>query len=276
MTSSSTTTTTSNNINDPILDTSILLFGAAAIGFVVLGIIFLKRRKTMIALHEPSIKIDKDTSKKSPREVSVFRGGEIVGGKFDYKVKVLNNTDFVINNVTITIIAYPEDCMVLSGSAIKTLKRIEPDGFRSPQFTFRPTKDCVEGEIIATVSYMDHQNHAVTLSAEPYRIRSVCDLLKPLESSLEEFDAMLCPVNQLPAIEHGTSWDNLQAFNNTFCAKHAGLPSGTVRCGTSSGGLPIGVQVIGSRCREDIVLAVLKFLEDEFGGWKPPPEENLR
>jgi len=130
------------------------------------------------------------TSDLSP-EVKVLRGGEIVGGKFEYKVKISNETSYVINNVTVTVVAYPQDCMDISGSTMKTISRIEPAGFRSPQFTFTPTKDCVEGQLLATASYVDHENKLQMKSVEPYIIRSVCDLLKPLDKTPEVFEKLI-------------------------------------------------------------------------------------
>jgi DNA-directed RNA polymerase subunit RPC12/RpoP len=129
----------------------------------------------------------------SPYEktVKVLRGGEIVGGKFEYKVKVKNDTDYVINNVTVNILAFPEDCLGPPERTMKTVKRIGPGEFRSPQFTFMPSKDCVEGKVIATVSYIDHQDRTEMISVEPYVIRSVCDLLTPLESTMENFELIL-------------------------------------------------------------------------------------
>jgi DNA-directed RNA polymerase subunit RPC12/RpoP len=124
-------------------------------------------------------------------EVKVLRGCEIVGGKFDYKVKVQNLSDYVITNVVVSIVAYPEDCMELAGETVKALSRIEIEGFRSPQFTFYPTKDCVQGKIVATVSYIDYKDRLHTLQVEPYIIRSVCDLLKASEKTSEEFDLIL-------------------------------------------------------------------------------------
>lgn len=124
-------------------------------------------------------------------DVVILRGGEIVGGKFEYKIKINNETSFVINNVTVTIVAYPQDCMKISGSSTKTISRIEPSGFRSPQFMFAPTKDCVEGQLLSTVSYIDHENNLQMKSVEPYTIRSVCDLLKPLEKTPEVFEKLI-------------------------------------------------------------------------------------
>jgi amidase len=42
-----------------------------------------------------------------------------------------------------------------------------------------------------------------------------------------------------------------------------------VRCGESSTGLPIAVQVAAGPWREDIVLRVALWLEEALGGWKP-------
>jgi len=123
--------------------------------------------------------------------VKVTRGCEIVGGKFDYKVKVVNNSGYVITNVTVNIVAYPADCMEQAGETVKTISRIEVGGFRSPQFTFYPTKDCVQGKVVATVSYIDFLDQLHTMSVEPYLIRSVCDLLTPSKKTSAEFNLVL-------------------------------------------------------------------------------------
>ncbi len=123
--------------------------------------------------------------------VIVLRGCEIIGGKFDYKCKVKNDSGYVITNVTVSIVAYPKDCMELAGESVKTISRIEVGGFRSPQFTFYPTKDCVQGKVVATVSYIDFRDQLHTVQVEPYLIRSVCDLLKPLEATSQDFELIL-------------------------------------------------------------------------------------
>ena len=125
------------------------------------------------------------------KKVAALRGCQAVGGQFEYKVKIKNDTNSVITNVNVTIVAFPSDCMEIVGPTSKTISRIEPDGFRSPQFIFSPTKDCVEGRIQASVTYIDYQDKPHTIHVEPYTIRSVCDLLKPLETTMDEFDLML-------------------------------------------------------------------------------------
>ncbi len=123
--------------------------------------------------------------------VQVLRGCEIVGGKFDYKVKIKNDTGYVITNVTVSIVAYPQDCMELAGESVKSISRIEVGGFRSPLFTLYPTKDCVQGKMVATVSYIDFLDQLHSVNVEPYLIRSVCDLLQPTKKTTEAFELIL-------------------------------------------------------------------------------------
>jgi amidase len=47
-----------------------------------------------------------------------------------------------------------------------------------------------------------------------------------------------------------------------------GWPAAVVRAGTSSSGLPLGVQVVGRPWREDVVLALIGAIER---AWPPPP-----
>jgi len=49
------------------------------------------------------------------------------------------------------------------------------------------------------------------------------------------------------------------------------MAGGVVRGGTSSEGLPIGVQVVARPWREDVALAVAQVLEEALGGWQRPP-----
>ena len=137
------------------------------------------------------LEVPSESSDVSQLGVEVLRGCEIVGGKFDFKVKIKNDSGYVITNVTVSIVAYPQDCMELAGENVKRISRIEVGGFRSPQFTFYPTNDCVQGKVVATVSYIDFLDHLHTLSVEPYLIRSVCDLLQPLKKSSQAFEMIL-------------------------------------------------------------------------------------
>jgi amidase len=57
----------------------------------------------------------------------------------------------------------------------------------------------------------------------------------------------------------------------SFTTPHSltGWPAATVRCGTSAGGLPIGLQVVAHPWRDDVALAAARALEAALGGWRP-------
>ncbi|MEO8426535.1 MAG: amidase [Verrucomicrobiota bacterium] len=89
---------------------------------------------------------------------------------------------------------------------------------------------------------------------------------------MQDYDVILCPVNaQLAPLPEGDlSTSYTQAYNV------AGFPAAVVRGGTSSQGLPIGVQIVGRPWKEHVVLAVAQFLETALGGWKPVPLPVLK
>lgn len=89
---------------------------------------------------------------------------------------------------------------------------------------------------------------------------------------LRQCDVILSPVSSSPAVPHGSSMEEktFKGFSYTMTHNVTGWPAAVVRCGTSSTGLPIGVQIAGAPWREDVVLAVARRLEDIFGGWRTP------
>jgi amidase len=74
----------------------------------------------------------------------------------------------------------------------------------------------------------------------------------------QDYDAIVSPVCATPAMLHGTSIDesNFRGFSYTMTYNLTGWPAAVVRCGTSSEGLPIGVQIAARPWREDVALRV--------------------
>lgn len=87
---------------------------------------------------------------------------------------------------------------------------------------------------------------------------------------LSLIDVILSPVSTSAALPHGTSIDekNFKGFSYTMTHNLTGWPAAVVRCGETSSGLPIGVQIAAAPWREDIVLGVARRLEEIFGGWR--------
>ncbi len=90
---------------------------------------------------------------------------------------------------------------------------------------------------------------------------------------MQAYDAILCPVEPYVALPHGTvltfdgemldGWAHMNFYNIT------GWPAGVVRAGTTEDGLPVGVQIVGNPWREDVVLALMRVLEQAFGYQRP-------
>jgi Asp-tRNA(Asn)/Glu-tRNA(Gln) amidotransferase A subunit family amidase len=91
---------------------------------------------------------------------------------------------------------------------------------------------------------------------------------------------LICPVASVPAFRHGERrWTiegrtvgYLEAMSYTQWLNILGNPAVVVPVGRSAEGLPIGVQVVGRPWEEEVVLAVAAAIEQEAGGYRPPPE----
>ena len=85
----------------------------------------------------------------------------------------------------------------------------------------------------------------------------------------EQYDILLCPVLPIPAHDHdmssytvaGQTLGALNMMAATVPFNVTGLPALSMRFGTSSGGLPISVQIVGSWLCESTVLSVARALE---------------
>ena len=119
--------------------------------------------------------------------IKIQRGVELIGSQFEYKVKVANYSNYVITDVCVAITSYPEEPLKIIEPSLRKSAKLEPEGFWSPSFIFQPTKDCVQGTIIATISYLDYSGKPHSLQTRSQKIQSVCDLLQPLESKIDEF-----------------------------------------------------------------------------------------
>lgn len=98
-------------------------------------------------------------------------------------------------------------------------------------------------------------------------------------AQMREYPILLCPPAAIPAFRHGErAWtidgqtvNYLDAWSYTEWFNLLGNPAAVVPVCQSSGGLPIGVQVVGRPWEEEQVLAVAAEIEKATGGWTKPP-----
>ena len=89
-------------------------------------------------------------------------------------------------------------------------------------------------------------------------------------SFMEPVDVILSPVCAFPAMPHGATGQQLEAFSYVQTYSLTASPGVVVRAGTSPEGLPIGVQIVPRQWREDVALAVAWQIETALGGWQRP------
>jgi amidase len=113
---------------------------------------------------------------------------------------------------------------------------------------------------------------ASTLSADEVE-RSIFEwerLQRAFLSFMGSYDAILCPASPSAAVAHEED-DTDQVFVYTLPFSLTGQPAVVLRAGTSSDGLPIGVQLVARKWRDDVALALAARVEEALGGW-PEPE----
>ncbi len=154
-----------------------------------------------------SLEVHRSYSQPEEQPVKAVRGGEFIGNRMRYKVKVLNESRYTITDVRVFLISYPtESLKLVSQDDDAYYTKIEPGGFRSPSFDFLPTHDCVQGEISAGVSYVDMTGQPHTLATKPFVIRSVCDLLIPDQIEPKEFALRLKSLECGEIVVKVTDW----------------------------------------------------------------------
>ena len=88
---------------------------------------------------------------------------------------------------------------------------------------------------------------------------------------MRDYDVIISPTTAMAAQPHGEYSKECGYAIYTHPYNLTGWPAAVVRCGASSEGLPIGVQVVARPWREDVALAVAALLESALGGWQKPP-----
>ena len=89
---------------------------------------------------------------------------------------------------------------------------------------------------------------------------------------LEDYPLVLSPFQLQPIMPVDQDLMGLQGcievFNNltySVSFNYLGLPAGIVSAGRDENGLPVGVQIIGQRFREDLILEATQLIETQIG-----------
>ncbi len=96
------------------------------------------------------------------------------------------------------------------------------------------------------------------------------EMQREIEEKLGPNGVLVCPVFHRAAPRHGLhAMLHFLGFTYSGTFNPLELPSTAVPTGFDDG-LPVGVQVLGARNRDVVTLTVAGWLEQVFGGWRPP------
>ncbi len=124
------------------------------------------------------------------KQLEILRGGDwkIEGNQsvFYYKVKVKNNTPFVLSNIQIILTSIPKGLETRQDRyKIDVLK---PHSFESPTFKLAAKESCVGDTVEGMVIYMDQLGKQHTEHIQSLEICYVCNLLSPKPISRKEYE----------------------------------------------------------------------------------------
>jgi Asp-tRNA(Asn)/Glu-tRNA(Gln) amidotransferase A subunit family amidase len=110
-----------------------------------------------------------------------------------------------------------------------------------------------------------------SLSEARRRLVAIDEYRIQMLTFMADYDVIVCPAMPTAAKPHHHGLVEINDFSHMMVHNLTGWPAAVVRCGTSSEGLPIGVQIVARPWQDATALAVARHLEKVFGGWQPPP-----
>lgn len=95
------------------------------------------------------------------------------------------------------------------------------------------------------------------------------ELQRVIEEKLGSDGVLICPPYNRAAPRHSGPWLSFTGISYSCIFNILEFPATCVPIFWNDKGLPVGVQVVGSRFSDHITLAMGKVLEEAYGGWKP-------
>ena len=120
--------------------------------------------------------------------------------------------------------------------------------------------------------YLTEDGLANANRVDPALLEAVDEARSRALGFFSDYDAILCPPSFAIARPHQASHeDSFDQWGYVQIHNLLGWPGVSVRAGTSTEGLPVGVQLVAAPWREDIALALAQEIEKLMGGFEPPP-----
>ncbi len=120
-------------------------------------------------------------------DVSVNTDFSTTRGEMEFSLSVTNGSDSPLSDVTIALLSYPTDSIILLDDPTRKVSRIKVGETYEIVYRFSIDKECIEGEFISSVTFFDKEGELIAAKAGNRFIRSFFDQLDPLEITVDEF-----------------------------------------------------------------------------------------
>jgi len=123
-------------------------------------------------------------------DVLVINDYTVTPDTLEYGITIKNEGVGPIHEISVSILAYPHECLKPMDELTQLIDDIEPDESGSLIFGFRIQGECIEGEIITSVRLVDDKGEDLAAKAGNVFIRSIFNQFAPYELGADEFIRM--------------------------------------------------------------------------------------
>lgn len=130
---------------------------------------------------------DFDTEVERKKEIFIGCAGYWEANNFHFRIKIKNDTAYVITNVSIMLDKYPSMLEII-GDKVKETPELEPNGaIWTPKFILNAGNECISGIISSSVKYYDHMAKKISREVRDLEISYICPLLEAKNVSEIEY-----------------------------------------------------------------------------------------
>ncbi len=104
----------------------------------------------------------------------------------EFGLMIQNLSDEPIHEVSVKVLLYPYESLEPAQPLTQTVESIEPEGIEAVLFGFSVVKECVEGEFVTAVQFIDEKGEDVAAMSGNIFVRSLFEQFYPMETTPEE------------------------------------------------------------------------------------------
>ena len=168
--------------------------------------IYIKRRNlSQLHLDSDSEVINLKDVKPTPK-ITFECSTRVNENRIIYGVMISNESNQTVTDIHYSIISYPIESLSIDGAEKFFKEKLLSKESIDHTFEFQPTKDCVSGDIVGVLSFIDAEGVPHSITSTPCSVLVVCDLLTPLIIKSEDFEQIINEMDSGEITLRVTDW----------------------------------------------------------------------